>query len=285
MSDIPAIATTDPTAYKQALTSELENKSTTLNQECQDPNAVKIDQLFQKTTQAIYVDLCSMDTGYLTSSLNIINKVYQEFPQAISGVNSFSILQLDQGMYGGFQPKQLDTGSSISTVYSDLSLSSLMFTTQNIDKPKKYYQQDLAQNFHPKNTDYTYVYAHEIGHDMEYLLTLKEIGVKDLLASTNPDDYYKFVELWNKYTVSGRIIKEAVANAQAKQVSLGQKPKTEEEMIEDISGYAAEKNDDGQTMYPETLAEAVSDYIANGNNSSELTLEIIPILNREMAKL
>ncbi|MEI6850656.1 MAG: zinc-ribbon domain-containing protein [Candidatus Saccharibacteria bacterium] len=285
INEIGKINATEQVAYREELIEKLKQKSASINLECTDTKAAESSKSMQDKTQAYYVDLCAADSSYLNLSASVLLRLYEKFPQAISGVNSFLLAQLDNGTYGGFQPKELDTGGAFTSTYSDLTMSSLMFTTQNIEKAKNNYENDIKANFHPKNTDYSYVYAHEVGHSMEYMLALKEVGFKDLLATSDPNDYYKLVEIWNGYDISTKIVKEAVKNAQSKQTSGGRKQQTESEMINDISGYAAEQDKNGKQLYPETLAEAVTDYLANGEKASELSLEIIPILSREMAKL
>ena len=282
ISNIGSITSSDLTTYRSELISKINSINSSVNSNCNNQESVTMDNKFQNQTKALFTDLCSMEPTYLNNSLDVLDRLYKKFPNAIAGVNLFGIESMDDNVYGGFQPKVINTGNDyIYTIAAGLNFNSKVFSGSNIESAKKYYERDLQLKYHPKNTDYAYIYAHEVTHDMEYLLVLNKVGVDDLLASDDINNQSDMIDIWNTYTVSKAIVKEAVANLSSKSSNL----KTEAQFIEEISGYAAAKDKNGQQIYAETLAEAVTDYLANGSNASQLTLEIIPILGREMSKL
>jgi hypothetical protein len=282
-NDISYIATSNPADYKKELVAKLKQKSDEYKKSCDSQKNSIIK--FENNTKPLLTRLCDVDTGFLDKSNAVLSKLYQLFPKAVAGVNVFSVSKLeDRNAYGGFVPKQVNFGNlDITTVYSDISLSSKIFSKDNILKASKSYDYDLKQNFHPSGTDFTYVLAHEAIHDIEYLLVLKKVGVKDLLAETDINNMYKAFNVWSSYSVSAEIVKEAIKNVRTKYPTKA--TQSDEQLISDISGYASKKDDKDKIIYSETIAEATTDYLANGNKAKTLSLEIMPILIRELNNL
>ena len=62
-------------------------------------------------------------------------------------------------------------------------------------------------------------------------------------------------------------------------------PKTEEELRIEISGYANQKDDNGNVIYAETFAEAMVDYLSNGNNAKPLSVEMYKLTQEKLKEL
>ena len=60
--------------------------------------------------------------------------------------------------------------------------------------------------------------------------------------------------------------------------------KTEEELRQEISGYAASSKN-GTIMYAETFAEALVDYLSNGAKASSLSIEIYKIVQEDLKNI
>lgn len=101
--------------------------------------------------------------------------------------------------------------------------------------------------------------AHEAGHVIELALIEKVVKENDSLN--------KF-ELWDECTIAGQLVISACRNVS------GGTTKNYRTLVLGISEYALETPS-------ECLAEAVSDYYANGDNASELSKEICRLIEEE----
>lgn len=111
--------------------------------------------------------------------------------------------------------------------------------------------------FHPKNTGLVETGSHEMGHILELALINKNGGG---------------VFAWNECTEAKSVVSEACKLAKKTPDGKG---KFNAELKKEISGYAMKNAS-------ECMAEAVGDYIANGDNASILSKEIWKILKREL---
>lgn len=284
IDSVEYISANDPTEYKSRLLKEYQDLSKSQLDKCKDMSSISSQTKLMNDSKASFVDLCNLNSDYLSKSLAMLDSVYLRYPRVVGKVNGFRLADLEKNTYGGFGPQEGEGNSYITTYYTTITFNNSLFAGNNLAIAKKSYERDLEEHFHPKNTSYYAVYTHETGHAIEFSLMLKKLGVEDLLAVNDSTLLDRFENMWTNYTISGPIVKEAVANVQKKESATNKPVKSEEALIKEISGYADQKDKKGRTMYPETIAEAVSDYFTNGNNANALTLEIIPILDREMAK-
>jgi hypothetical protein len=116
-------------------------------------------------------------------------------------------------------------------------------------------------SFHPKGNSPFTSGAHEAGHILERFLVDQGGGtVKDWGACTFCDD----------------VVKEATDAIRARQKELGLRPTSKASLISNVSGYATFNGS-------ECLAEAVADYIQNGDQARALSKEIWQVLKRRIA--
>jgi len=108
-----------------------------------------------------------------------------------------------------------------------------------------------------KNASVQSVGAHEAGHVLELALIYQDRAITNKEAA------------WNNRAKAKEIIRDA-----ADRLGSG---KSLDELRAEISDYAVKKDDS------ETLAEAVGDYVANGNNAAPLSLEIIKLLKERLS--
>ena len=85
----------------------------------------------------------------------------------------------------------------------------------------------------------------------------------------------------DKYIIGQDAAKKAVALALRNRYRRSQ---LSQELREEISGYAASSKN-GTVMYAETFAEALVDYLSNGNNASILSIEIYKIVQEDLKNI
>lgn len=117
-----------------------------------------------------------------------------------------------------------------------------------------------STGFHPKGNNVISTGSHEMGHILEKALIDKNgAGIFGSIA-------------WSDCTYAKAVVKEACSAA--KKTAKG-KGKLNRALKNEISGYAL-------TDASECMAEAVADYIINGENAAVLSVEIWKILKREL---
>lgn len=120
------------------------------------------------------------------------------------------------------------------------------------------YEQDLKVGYHPKGTTYRDLLVHEMGHVIE----------RELVARRYPDNNLERSRAMKDGVISGEILKEAYNNLKS---DPQYKKSTMKGLRKEISEYALKNS-------KETLAEALADWHANGDEAKPLSKEIIRIL-------
>lgn len=177
-----------------------------------------------------------------------LEKIFQEFPSVVSAIDIIGAAR----------------GGVMHTAYNAISCD-INFSPQYFNgSPKlKLMKMGKTTGYHPKNTYLRETGMHEFGHVIEWYMTKKQNNV-GVVARMQNNEYSKDV------------IKRAYENL--KKFPGGRvngKLKTLKEWREEISGYALKNQG-------ETFAEAIADYMANGNNAAPLSIEIWKILKGEV---
>ena len=99
-----------------------------------------------------------------------------------------------------------------------------------------------------------------------------------LIDDNNYSDVYKLMVSFSKGDYSKALITEAYNNYKSKTNTT----MTFDEFRGSISGYAMAKDDSGNYIYDETIAEAFHDCYLNGNNAAPASLEIVKVLESRL---
>ena len=202
--------------------------------------------------------LGKLDLDAVLEATQGIEVVIAEFPKAGKFLKKMKVENLD------------DVGAFMSAdYYGVISFNKSDFTYREDFLEMIALQVEDGQN--PKNTKIKGIAAHEMGHLLERALI---------------DKYNGGIPEWNKGTYAKKMVKEAVErirNTPEGKISYRDKNGkarkryvTIKELQLEISLYAEDK------IRSETIAEAVCDYITNGENASRLSKEIWGILKREL---
>lgn len=120
-------------------------------------------------------------------------------------------------------------------------------------------QKDVKSHFHPNGVNIGSTIVHEIGHNIEFLINRR------LHSDTMSQRYADATQ-----EISKAIVKAAYADIKKANPTAF---KTEKQARASISGYA-DSTWRGSVAYTETMAEAVSDYAANGSNANPMSIAI-----------
>ena len=154
---------------------------------------------------------------------------------------------------------------------------------EDYDKLKKTYERDLQTGYHPANSTPEDIIVHETAHALDFYISAQRYGIEELVI----DDFSKYTELYNSWgnqTYAKEVVQKAVKQVNTNLKANNLPEKTEEELRREISGYAASSKN-GTIMYAETFAEALVDYLSNGNNASSLSIEIYKIVQEDLKNI
>ena len=132
----------------------------------------------------------------------------------------------------------------------------------------------------PKNSTIYSPVAHELGHYLSFLAMMKNYKLDSILLvdSSNVSTFYSLYNDFGKGNYSLTMIKEAYENY---------KKDTNTTMSLDewrgtISNYALAKDNSGEYIYDETIAESFHDVYLNGDNASDASKYIVSVLKGKL---
>lgn len=188
------------------------------------------------------------DGETLKDVYDTIREMREKYPDWMKGLTAIAD-ETDNYSFGATDGKTL----FINTAYFG--------NTQGLDT---LYQSTVASGFHPAGTTWKDIDVHELGH-----VAVHAIGQK--LFS----DPKEFTAAWNSGKLPARLVHEAYEEIKSAPNSYGFPGKlpTESELRAAISKYAT-KN------FHETVAEAWTDYHANGTGAKALSRAIYTIMQK-----
>ena len=199
---------------------------------------------YMKNTHNVSVSdsVKKLDFESVRESLEGVEKVLNEFPQARSSFKSVDVRN----------------GGIMSAGYEgDINFNPVYYKTR-----EKAVSASISKtHFHPTGNNVLSTGSHETGHILEKAL-IDKIADNPTMGKL----------LWADKNIAKSIVSDAVSNA--KKLPDG-KGKLKSKLIGEISEYARSDSS-------ECLAEAVADYILNGEKSAMLSKEIWKLLKKEL---
>jgi hypothetical protein len=156
--------------------------------------------------------------------------------------------------------------------------SKIFLNTKKLDKTIK---NDVSSSFHPKNFKREDVVIHELAHYITLILNFKSNGVTDTkyISKDNIEKYITAAKNWGEY--DEKITQDAYDNYVARTKSTVKF----DDFRATISKYAMAKDDNGDYIYGETVAEAFSDVMINGDSAVEASKEVVKVLDKRVKDL
>lgn len=247
---------------------------------------VEIENRIVKNYNITAVNLCEMDVGYAKEVEEVIKRIYVEYPSARGYLTNISLINApdNQSYIAAFRSFYYFIMPS-NGGYPIISKNSILLNTEyflNSDYMVSSIDSAVRRGHFPPNANRTSAVAHEFGHYLSFICAMKKHNVKSVLF-INADNYNALAELsndWVKGKNSQDIINTAYKNYQKKyndyKTSLI-------EFRSSISAYAVARDEAGNYIYDETIAEAFHDYYLNGNNAKPASKEIVAELKRRLS--
>lgn len=234
------------------------------------------------------VNLKELDVEFAKEIENVIDTIWNEYPKARGYLTNMTLTNLSMSQKDAiaqFMPVFTFGTSNTNTtrpwvMKTQVQLNSRYFL--NPDKLEKNAKTSSQSGFNPKNaTRYSSV-AHELGHYLSFIALLNHYSTKSilLLEDSQMQDYYKYMTDFSKGYFSKQMIEEAYENYLQE---------TNDNIDFDdwrgkISGYALAKDDSGEYIYDETIAEAFHDVYLNKDNAEEPSKYIVEVLKKYVGK-
>jgi hypothetical protein len=232
------------------------------------------------------VNLCEMDTEFASELSNVFKKIYNEYPAArgyITNLTLYNTTIRDQSVIAAFMPVfNFATSSSSSTypwiIKTQVILNSSYFL--NKDKLVSSVTDGSNSGHFPKNATIYSPVAHELGHYLSFIAMMNNYSLDSVLLidSSNVSTFYK---VYNDF-VDGNYSLEMITEAYNNYKKDTNTTLSFDEFRGTISGYALAKDNSGEYIYDETIAEAFHDVYLNGNQASDASKYIVEVLKSKL---
>lgn len=233
------------------------------------------------------VNLCEMDVEFARELENVFEVIYKDYPSARGYITNLTLrntnMLSDGGVIAAFMPVfNFATSDSDSTypwvIKTQILLSSQFFLNRSKLEASTKDGSSLG-HFPPNSTIYSPV-AHELGHYLSFLAMMNYYKINSILLINNDsiDTFYKLYSDFGDGNYSFSMINEAYENY---------KKDTNTSMSLDewrgtISKYALAKDNSGEYIYDETIAEAFHDVYLNNETAKDASKYIVKVLKEKL---
>lgn len=231
------------------------------------------------------VNLCEMDVDFAKEISNVFGKIYEEYPSVRGYLTNISLINasLSDGYIAAFMPVfNFATSDSTSTYPWVIKTQVLLNTTYFLNPSRLEASVKDGSNsghFPPNSTMYSPV-AHELGHYLSFLAMMKHHELNSILMidNNNVETFYDIYSDFGDGKYSLEMITEAYNNY-----------KNEVGTTLDIdawrgqiSNYAVTKDNNGDYIYDETIAEAFHDVYLNSDNANIVSKCVVNVLKSKL---
>ncbi len=233
------------------------------------------------------VNLCEMNVDFAKELAGVFDVIYNEYPAARGHITNLTLRNTsmisDAGVIAAFMPVFNFATADTSTTYpwvikTQVLLSSSYFLNKS-KLESSVTDGSSSGHFPPNSTIYSPV-AHELGHYLSFLAMLNNYDMNSILLidSNNINTFYSIYSDFQKGNFSLEMIKEAYnnyKNATATNLDF-------DEWRGTISKYALAKDNSGEYIYDETIAEAFHDVYLNKDKAADASKYIIAVLKQHI---
>lgn len=246
---------------------------------------LEIEETFIKKYGITAVNLCEMDVEFASELEKVFGKIYNEYPKARGYLTNISLKNetiFRSGVIASFLPifsfADINSSDYQLVIKTQMFLSSSYFL--NPEKLKSATMDASNSGHFPKNATIYSPVAHEMGHYLSFIALLKDFDVSSiLLIDTNHYSSLSEIGIASKSgDFSLSMLEEAYKNYQQDtkdSISF-------DEWRGQISNYALAKDNGGNYIYDETVAEAFHDVYLNGDNATSASKYIVAVLKEKL---
>lgn len=231
------------------------------------------------------VNLCEMDVEFAREIGNVFKKIYDEYPSVRGYITNLTLVNgtISNNYIAAFMPVfSFATSDSPSTYPWVIKTQILLNTTYflNPDRLESAVNDSSNSGHFPKNATIYSPVAHELGHYLSFLAMMKNYDLESILLvdSNNIEKFYEVYDTFVSGEYSLTMIEEAYENYKNDTnitMSL-------DEWRATISDYALAKDNSGEYIYDETIAESFHDVYLNGNNAADASKYVVAVLKDKL---
>lgn len=231
------------------------------------------------------VNLCEMDIEFAKEISKVFEKVYNEYPSVRGYLTNLSLINasFSEGYIAAFMPIFTFANSDTKSTYpwvikTQVLLNTTYFlNTSRLELSVK--DGSSSGHFPPNATAYSPI-AHELGHYLSFLALMRSYELNSILMIDNLN-FETFMTVYSDFA-SGEfsliMIKEAYENYKK---DIGTSLSIDE-WRNKISNYAVAKDNNGDYIYDETIAEAFHDVYLNGDNAKDVSKYVVNVLKKKL---
>ena len=244
-----------------------------------------IEDRIIKDYDIVAVNLCELDIEFANEIANVFDLIYKEYPSARGYLSNLSLNNASMSdsyiaaFTSAFQFASSNEVSGYPVVFkTQILLNTTYFlNTSRIDSAVK--DGSASGHFPPNATRYSPV-AHEMGH---YLSFLSAYLVTDLdsniyISEDNSTEFYQLLDYWFGDEYSRLLIKTAYD----KYIKDTSDTIAFDDWRATISSYAVAKDNNGDYIYDETIAEGFHDVYLNGDNAKTASKYVVAVLKKRL---
>ena len=231
------------------------------------------------------VNLCEMNIEFAKEVSNVFKKIYDEYPGVRENLTNLSLVNasMSEGYIAAFMPLFTFAESNSSSGYPWVIKTQVLLNTtyflNTVRLEASVTDGSTSGHFPPNATMYSPV-AHELGHYLSFLAMMKHYEINSILL-VDEKNITGFYDLYNDF-VDGEhslsMIKEAYENYK-KDTNTTLKF---DEWRATISNYAVAKDNSGNYIYDETIAEGFHDVYLNGDNAKDASKYVVNVLKEKL---
>lgn len=259
-----------------------------VSQKSQCPAEIKkVEDEIIKKYNITAVNLCEMDVDFAKELENVFEVIYKDYPSARGHITNLTLrntnILSEDGVIAAFMPIFTFATSDSTSSYPWVIKTQVLLSSQFfLNKSKlEAITKDGASSGHfpPNSTIYSPV-AHELGHYLSFLAMMNYYQMNSILLINNNsiDTFYKLQTNFGEGQYSLSMINEAYENYKkdtGTTMSL-------DEWRGTISKYALAKDNNGEYIYDETIAEAFHDVYLNSDNAKDASKYIVKVLKEKL---
>lgn len=235
------------------------------------------------------INLCELDLDFAEEIEKVIDKIYNEYPEARGYITNLTLVNttMQEDYIAAFMPYMNFASSNTTDGYPNVIKTQVLLNTRyflNETRLESSVKSSSAQGWFPKNATKSSPVAHEFGHYLSFIAMMNSHGLDSILLedASNEDTIMDILVDFSNNTFSLTMIEEAYNNYKKDHPDY---QGTLDEFRGSISQYALAKDNNGEYIYDETIAEAFHDCYLNGENAVDASKYIEEVLKKYVSKV
>lgn len=231
------------------------------------------------------VNLCELDLGFARELENVFKKIYNEYPSVRGYITNLTLVNasLSEGYIAAFMPIFNFATSSSSSTYPWVIKTQILLNTSyflNLERLESSVIAGSTSGHFPKNATIYSPVAHELGHYLSFLAMMRSYKLNSILLVDN-NNINTFYNLYSDFG-TGKYSLSMIEQAYQKYKSDTNTNLSLDEWRGTISKYALAKNNSGEYIYDETIAESFHDVYLNGKNAKDASKYVVNVLKERL---